>query len=229
MLIVAFLIPAGAISWMMTGTPIPQIGFGSALVEGERAGVALLRAIDEIHRDLGLPEYTGAFLPGKKTLTDVFAITLALMAGTAGLPHVLIRFYTVKSARLARWSVLWALLFIAILYTTAPAVAAFARVNMIQTLHGTPVADAPDWFRKLGGDRADPVHRRERRRAHPVRRGPGGRTPDRPGHHGPREPGDRRAARLGGRPRGRRRPSRRRSRPPPGCSSSSRPPSPTTC
>ena len=146
-LIVAFLIPAGAISWMMTGTPIPQIGFGSPLIEGERAGVALLRAIDQIHADLGLPEYTGAFLAGKKTLPDVFAITMALMTGTAGLPHVLIRFYTVKTARLARWSVMWALFFIAILYTTAPAVAAFARVNMIQTLHNTPFAEAPEWFR----------------------------------------------------------------------------------
>ncbi|MXW71985.1 MAG: cation acetate symporter [Acidobacteria bacterium] len=146
-LIIAFLIPAGAISWMMTGTPIPQIGFGSPLIEGERAGVALLRAIDQIHTDLGLPEYTGAFLAGKKTLPDVFAITMALMTGTAGLPHVLIRFYTVKTARLARWSVMWALFFIAILYTTAPAVAAFARVNMIQTLHNTPFAEAPDWFR----------------------------------------------------------------------------------
>ena len=127
--------------------PDPQIGFGSPLIEGERAGVALLRAIDQIHADLGLPEYTGAFLAGKKTLPDVFAITMALMTGTAGLPHVLIRFYTVKTARLARWSVMWALFFIAILYTTAPAVAAFARVNMIQTLHNTPFAEAPEWFR----------------------------------------------------------------------------------
>ncbi len=146
-LIMAFLIPAGAISWMMTGTMIPQIGFGSQLLEGEHAGVYLLRAIDAIHADLGLPEYTGAFLAGKKTLADVFAITLALMTGTAGLPHVLIRFYTVRTARLARWSVMWALLFIAILYTAAPAVAAFARVNLIQTLHGTAYAEAPSWFR----------------------------------------------------------------------------------
>ena len=197
-LIVAFLIPAGAISWMMTGNPIPQIGFGSPLIEGERAGVFLLRAIDQIHTDLGLPEYTGAFLAGKKTLPDVFAITLALMTGTAGLPHVLIRFYTVKSARLARWSVMWALLFIAILYTTAPAVAAFARVNMIQTLHNTPVVEAPEWFRNweatglirftdLNGRRPHPVRRRSRRRA-----------VHRPGHHGPRQPGDRRTAGVGG-------------------------------
>ncbi|NNL64925.1 MAG: cation acetate symporter [Myxococcales bacterium] len=146
-LIVAYLIPAVAISLKMTGQPIPQIGFGSELIEGERAGVFLLEAIDGIHRDLGLPEYTGAFVAGKKSMLDMLAITVALMVGTAGLPHVLIRFYTVKTARLARWSVMWALLFIALLYTTAPAVAAFARVNLIQTLHERPVAEAPDWFR----------------------------------------------------------------------------------
>ncbi len=146
-LIVAFLVPAAAISWMLTGSPVPQIGFGSKLVEGPQAGMALLEALDAIHRDLGLPEYTGAWVPGKKSMVDVLAITMALMVGTAGLPHVLIRFYTVPSARAARWSAMWALLFIALLYTTAPAVAAFARVNMIQTLHDRPVAEAPDWFR----------------------------------------------------------------------------------
>ncbi|MDJ0785534.1 MAG: cation acetate symporter [Myxococcota bacterium] len=145
-LIVAYLIPAVAISLKMTGSPIPQLGFGGALVEGERAGVFLLEAIDGIHRELGLPEYTAAFVAGKKSMIDVLAITLALMVGTAGLPHVLIRFYTVKSARLARWSVMWALIFIALLYTTAPAVAAFARVNLIQTLHDRPIAEVPAWF-----------------------------------------------------------------------------------
>jgi cation/acetate symporter len=79
-------------------------------------------------------------------MIDVFAITLALMVGTAGLPHVLVRFYTVRDARAARWSAFWALIFIAVLYTTAPAVASFARMNMIQTLEGTPYADAPAWF-----------------------------------------------------------------------------------
>ena len=137
-LIVAFLIPAVAISWKLTGIPIPQIGFGSSLVTGEHAGVALLETLDAIHRDLGLPEYTGAWVPGKKGMVDVLAITMALMAGTAGLPHVLIRFYTVPNARAARWSAMWALAFIALLYTTAPAVAAFARVNLIQTLHEKP-------------------------------------------------------------------------------------------
>jgi cation/acetate symporter len=145
-LIVAYLIPAVAISQKLTGMPIPQLGFGSMIIEGPNAGVFLLEAIDGIHRDLGLPEYTGAFVAGKKSMLDICAITMALMVGTAGLPHVLIRFYTVKSARMARWSVVWALMFIALLYTTAPAVAAFARVNLIQTLHERPYAEAPTWF-----------------------------------------------------------------------------------
>ncbi len=145
-LIVAYLIPAVAISLKMTGQPIPQIGFGSTVVEGQHAGAFLLEAIDQIHRDLGLPEYTGAFIAGKRALIDVLAVTLALMVGTAGLPHVIIRFYTVRTARLARWSAFWALSFIALLYTTAPAVAAFARVNLIQTLHERPYAEAPEWF-----------------------------------------------------------------------------------
>ena len=145
-LILAYLIPAAAISLKLTGTAIPQLGFGSTIVEGENAGLYLLEAIDRIHRDLGFPEYTAAFVAGKKSMVDVFAITMALMAGTAGLPHVLIRFYTVPSARAARWSAMWALIFIGLLYTTAPAVAIFARVNMIQTLHEQPYADAPEWF-----------------------------------------------------------------------------------
>jgi len=145
-LIVAYLIPAVAISWKMTGNPIPQLGFGSKITEGPNAGMYLLQAIDAIHRDLGLPEYTAAFVAGKKGMIDVLAITMALMVGTAGLPHVLIRFYTVPSPRAARWSAVWALVFIGLLYTTAPAVATFARVNMIQTLHGASYADAPEWF-----------------------------------------------------------------------------------
>jgi cation/acetate symporter len=145
-LIVAYLIPAVAISWKMTGNPIPHLGLGSAIAEGPNAGQFLLQALDAIHRDLGFPEYTGAWLGGKKGMIDVLAITFALMVGTAGLPHVLVRFYSVPTARAARWSAMWALLFIALLYTTAPGVAAFARVNMIQTLHGTPYAEAPEWF-----------------------------------------------------------------------------------
>ena len=145
-LITAYLIPAVAISWKITGNPIPQLGFGAKILEGQNAGLYLLQALDQIHRDLALPEYTGAFVAGKKSMIDVLAITFALMVGTAGLPHVLIRFYTVRSARAARWSALWALIFIGVLYTTAPAVAAFARVNMIQTLNETPYAEVPTWF-----------------------------------------------------------------------------------
>ena len=145
-LIVAYLIPAVAISRALTGNPIPQLGFGSSVASGPNAGIYLLETIDQIHRDLGFPEYTAAFVAGKKSMIDVFAITLALMAGTAGLPHVLIRFYTVPSARAARWSVMWALVFIGLLYTTAPAVATFARVNMVQTLHGAAYDEAPEWF-----------------------------------------------------------------------------------
>ncbi|HVR34490.1 MAG TPA: sodium:solute symporter family protein [Methylomirabilota bacterium] len=146
-LIVAYLIPAIAISYQMTGNPVPQLGFGSRILEGENAGLFLLEAIDQIHRDLGFPEYTAAFVGGKKGMMDVFAITVALMVGTAGLPHVIIRFYTVRSVRAARWSALWALVFIGILYTTAPAIATFARVNMIQTLHNQPYDQRPEWFR----------------------------------------------------------------------------------
>lgn len=145
-LIIAYLIPAVAISQQMTGNPIPQLGFGDKIAEGERAGVYLLEAIDQIHRDLGFPEYTGAFGAGNKSMIDVFAITFALMVGTAGLPHVIIRFYTVKSVRGARWSAFWALLFIGILYTCAPAVATFARVNLIQTLHNKAYAERPQWY-----------------------------------------------------------------------------------
>lgn len=146
-LIVAYLIPAAAISFQMTGNPIPQIGFGSTISNGDRAGIYLLEAIDQIHRELGFPEYTAAFGMGNKSMIDVFAITIALMVGTAGLPHVIIRFYTVKSVRAARWSAFWALLFIGILYTCAPAVAAFARMNLIETLHEKSYVERPMWFR----------------------------------------------------------------------------------
>ncbi len=152
-LIVAYLIPAVAISAKMTGSWIPQIGFGSTVVEGPYAGEFLLHTLDQLHDKLGFPAYTEAFTPGKESMVGVFAIALTLMVGTAGLPHVLIRFYTVKGASAARWSALWALLFIAVLYTTAPAIAAFARVNLIQTLHETPVAEAPAWFEKWQGQK----------------------------------------------------------------------------
>jgi len=146
-LIIAYLIPAIGISHVMTGQWIPQLGFGAKVVSGDQAGIYLLEAIDQIHRDLGFPEYTASFVPGHKSMIDMFAVTLALMVGTAGLPHVIIRFYTVKSVHAARWSAFWALLFIGILYTTAPAIATFARVNLIQTLHEKAYTERPAWFK----------------------------------------------------------------------------------
>ena len=146
-LIIAYLIPAVAISMMIAGTPIPQLGFGSTITSGPDTGKYLLETIDALNRDLGFAEYTQAFGPGSKSMLDVICITLALMVGTAGLPHVIIRFYTVPSVRGARISAGYALLFIAILYTTAPAVASFARYNMINTLHETTYAEAPSWVK----------------------------------------------------------------------------------
>ena len=145
-LITAFMIPAVAISHKLTGSWIPQLGMGSTLADGPNAGRYLLETLDAVQRDLGFPEYTAAWVGGKKTMTDVFAITLALMVGTAGLPHVIVRFYTVRNAAAARWSAVWALVFIGILYTTAPAVATFARVNLIQTVDGREYSDVPTWF-----------------------------------------------------------------------------------
>ena len=146
-LIIAYLIPAVAISMMITGIPLPQIGFGSTIASGPDTGKYVLETLDALHRDLGFAEYTQAFGPGGKSMLDVFCITLALMVGTAGLPHVIIRFYTVPSVRGARISAGYALLFIALLYTTAPAVASFARYNMINSLHETPYAEAPAWVK----------------------------------------------------------------------------------
>ena len=142
-LITAFLIPAIAISIRLTGSPVPQIGMGSPLL-GE--GLPLLAKLDQIHRDLGFAEYTAAFT-GSWDRVNVFCTALALMVGTAGLPHVLVRFYTVRSVQAARWSGFWALLFISMLYLTAPATASFARYFMISSLQGKTAAELPDWFR----------------------------------------------------------------------------------
>ena len=150
-LILAFIIPAIAISIQITGHAIPQIGFGAEIKEGSKAGLYLLHALDQLHSDLGLPEYTATFVDGKKSMIDVLAITIALMVGTAGLPHVIIRFYTVKNMQAARWSAFWALLFIGILYTSAPTVGAFARVNLLQTTHNAPYQQTPEWFKKWEG------------------------------------------------------------------------------
>ena len=127
-LILAYLIPAVAIAFMLTGNPIPQLAFTTT---------DIVHKLNLIQVDLGMNEYTKPFT--EKSMLDVFCITLALMVGTAGLPHVIVRFYTVKDVRSARWSAGWALLFIAILYTTAPALAAFARYNLIASLHGAEI------------------------------------------------------------------------------------------
>ncbi|PHI20825.1 cation acetate symporter [Lewinellaceae bacterium SD302] len=140
-LIFAYMVPAIFISIKMTGNPIPQLGF---LGEASGEGIALLDKLDGLHRDLGFAEYTD----GSKSMIDVFAITFALMAGTAGLPHVIVRFFTVPKVKDARISAGWALLFIAILYTTAPAIAAFARTNLITTIQDTPYTELPGWFKK---------------------------------------------------------------------------------
>ena len=137
-LIFAFMVPAIFISIQMTGNPIPQIGFGGL----DENGVYLLDKLDGLHRELGFAAYTS----GSKSTLDVFFITAALMVGTAGLPHVIVRFFTVKKVSDARKSAGWALLFIMILYTTAPAIAVFARTNMIETVNNQDYKNMPDWF-----------------------------------------------------------------------------------
>lgn len=144
-LIFAFLVPAIFTSIMMTGNPLPQIGMGSTITGTD---VYLLDKLDGLTQELGFTAYT----EGNKSKVDVFFICAALMVGTAGLPHVIIRFFTVPKVRDARISAGWALLFISLLYTTAPGVAAFARVNMIETINGpdmqgVPATDAPTWFK----------------------------------------------------------------------------------
>ncbi|HBN13663.1 MAG: sodium:solute symporter family protein [Pseudomonadota bacterium] len=140
-LIFAYMVPAIFISLMMTGNPIPQIGFGSELT-AEYGGGYLLDRLDSLSQDLGFATYT----EGQRATQDVFFITAALMFGTAGLPHVIIRFFTVPSVRDARKSAAYALIFIAILYTTAPAVAAFARTNLLNTVDNAVYEELPSWF-----------------------------------------------------------------------------------
>jgi len=137
-LIFAFMVPAIFISIQMTGNPIPQLGFGS---QGHD-GMYLLDKLDGLSTELGFHEYTS----GSKSMLDVFFITAALMVGTAGLPHVIVRFFTVKKVSDARKSAGWALLFIGILYTTAPAIAVFARTNLIETVSEKRYDDLPSWF-----------------------------------------------------------------------------------
>ena len=140
-LIFAFMVPAFFISFQMTGSPIPQLGMGSEVVN---ENVYLLDKLDGLSTELGFDVYT----EGSKAMIDVFCITAALMVGTAGLPHVIVRFFTVPKVRDARKSAGYALLCIALLYTTAPAVAVFARTNLIQTVANQPYMAMPGWFTK---------------------------------------------------------------------------------
>jgi cation/acetate symporter len=138
-LIVAYLIPAAAIAYLLTGNPIPQLAFTFSDIVGK---------LNQIQLDLGFKEYSQPF--ANRSMLDVLFTTLALMVGTAGLPHVIVRFYTVRNVRAARYSAGWALLFIALLYTSAPALATFARYNLISTLHNQPITEVRqlDWANK---------------------------------------------------------------------------------
>tara|TARA_Y100000766_G_scaffold226128_1_gene199001 strand:+ start:2234 stop:4012 length:1779 start_codon:yes stop_codon:yes gene_type:complete len=141
-LIFAFSVPAIYISIMLTGNPIPQLGFGGELLE--EPGVTLLDKLDGLSSELGFDKYT----TGEKGTVDTFFITMALMVGTAGLPHVIVRFFTVPKVSDARKSGLYALFFIAILYTIAPAVSAFARTNLLNTIPNSTYNESPEWFKK---------------------------------------------------------------------------------
>ncbi len=143
-LILAFTVPAFFLSLQITGHVLPQIGLGATL----DSGMSVLATLDQLSTDLGFAEYTA----GKKSTIDIFCLTAALMAGTAGLPHVIVRFFTVPRVKDARTSAGWALIFIAILYTSVPGVAGFGRVNLIQTINGTDnagteYAQMPQWFK----------------------------------------------------------------------------------
>ncbi|MCH8863244.1 MAG: cation acetate symporter, partial [Proteobacteria bacterium] len=140
-LIFAYMVPAIFIALMLTGNPVPQFGLGAELVDG--SGLTVLDKLDGMLTELGFTAYTD----GNKSVIDIFAITAALMVGTAGLPHVIVRFFTVPSVSDARASAGYALVFIAILYTTVPAVAAFSRINFIDTVQNTAYSETPDWFR----------------------------------------------------------------------------------
>jgi len=141
-IIFAYMVPAIFISILISGSPIPQIGFGGELNDG--SGKRVLETLNSTLQDLGFKAYTES----SKSKIDIFAITAALMIGTAGLPHVIVRFFTVPKVADARTSAGWALIFIAILYTTAPAVAIFARSNFIQSVNEQNYSNTPNWFKK---------------------------------------------------------------------------------
>ncbi|WP_166353713.1 sodium:solute symporter family protein [Phytoactinopolyspora limicola] len=132
-LITAYLIPAVAVAQTITGVPVPQVSFGQ-----------VLDALNSLGTELGMNEYTQAFT--ERPQVDIFMVTMALMIGTAGLPHVIIRFYTTKTVRGSRYSAFWALFFIALLYTTAPAVGAFTKFNLLEGVRNTPVSELPQWI-----------------------------------------------------------------------------------
>ncbi|MGJ9413245.1 sodium:solute symporter family protein [Aeromicrobium sp. CF4.19] len=134
-LIIAYLIPAVAISARATGMPLPQIGFGQILGD-----------LDQLQRDFGFEAYTEAFTDPAFGMQNMLLITAALMFGTAGLPHVIVRFYTAKSVRAARYSAVWAIVFIGLLYVTAPSVAAFTKLEILETLNDTAISSLPQWF-----------------------------------------------------------------------------------
>ncbi|WP_079203631.1 sodium:solute symporter family protein [Pseudomonas sp. CC6-YY-74] len=139
-MIFAYMVPAIYISMMITGNPIPQLGFGSDVIG---TSTSVLERLNGLSTELGFDTYTD----GKKSTIDVFFITMALMVGTAGLPHVIVRFFTTPTVRAARLSAGYALLFIAILYTTAPALAAFARINLLTSIPGLTYTEAPQWVK----------------------------------------------------------------------------------
>ena len=142
-MVFAYTIPAVFISMALTGNVIPQFGLIGNFTEATGDTVPLLTKLNQLNTDLGFPNYT----VGKLGTLDMFCITAALMCGTAGLPHVIVRFFTVKSVKAVRKSACWTLLFIAVIYLTAPAIGAFARTNLILEVQGTPYAEAPDWFK----------------------------------------------------------------------------------
>jgi len=143
-LIFAYLVPAIFISILMTGNPVPQLGFGDTLID---SSTYLLDKLDQVTTELGFLAYTES----SKSTIDIFCITAALMFGTAGLPHVIVRFFTVLTVQDARKSAGYALIFIALLYTTAPAVGAFARMNFIDSIQDTQYSSSPSWFKNWEG------------------------------------------------------------------------------
>ncbi len=147
-MMLAFLIPACLIATEITGIPLPQAALGGAIAHGKDSGNFLLDVLNKMNTDLGFAAFTSSFGPGGDSLLNMFCITVALMFGTAGLPHILVKFYTVPSEHAARLTAAYALLFIAVLYTTVPAVAAFARYNLINSVNGKPYSQLSESFKE---------------------------------------------------------------------------------